>query len=112
MDLDFSQALRRVSVVVPFSTAIFLPATSVMRWTGDAWLTSTPPASMKTRFEKSTFASRASVCVVLAHSMSAFPSATICSRAGVVPRIQFTLRFGSPTARPICAITCLQRSIE
>ena len=67
---------------------------------------------MKIRFEKSTFASRDCVCVVFAHSRSALPEATICRRSVTDPAIQFTLRFGSPTARPICAMTRLHRSIE
>ena len=108
----FSVSFRRVSVVVPASTAIFLPPMSATRLTGESDFTRKPPPSTKIRFEKSTEASRASVCVVFAHSMSALPDATICRRSDTDPPTQFTLRFGSPTARPICAITRLQMSIE
>ncbi len=108
----FSVSFRRDSVVVPASTATFLPPRSVTLFTGESDFTRKPPPSTKIRFEKSTDASRAIVCVVFAHSRSALPLATICSRSDTEPISQFTLRFGSPTARPICAITRLQMSIE
>ena len=52
------------------------------------------------------------VGVVFAHSSCARPDAIIARRSPTEPAIQFTLRAGSPIARPICAMTRLQRSIE
>ena len=108
----FSTSFRRFSVVVPFRTAIFLPPRSAIALIGVPALTRNPPPSKKIRFEKSTVAKRACVCVVLAHSRSARPAATICRRSVTEPESQFVLRFGSPTVRPICAMIRLHRSIE
>ena len=54
-----SVSFRRVSVVVPFSTAIFLPPMSVTLLIGESDLTRKPPPSTKMRLEKSTLARRA-----------------------------------------------------
>ena len=83
-----------------------------MRLIGAPAFTSRPPPSMKIRLEKSTLASRVCVCVVLAHSSSARPPATICSRSATGAASQLIFSSGSPTARAICATTRLHRSIE
>ena len=74
--------------------------------------TRNPPPSTKIRLLKSTSFIRVCDAVVLAHSRSTLPMATIAMRFGTVSTTQFTLRSGTPTARPIDAITRLHRSIE
>ena len=67
--------------------------------------------STNTNAEKSTSRRRVSVVVVLAQSRSALPVATMSMRSATVPTSQRVRNSGSPTARPISAITRRQRSI-
>ena len=67
--------------------------------------------STNTSAEKSTSRRRVSVVVVLAQSRSALPVATMSTRSATVPTSQRVRKSGSPTARPISAITRRQRSI-
>ena len=83
-----------------------------MLFSGAPALTSSPPPSTKIRLEKSTWASRVSVCVVFAHSRSARPEATICKRSVTEPGCQFTFSSASPSVCATCAITRLHSSIE
>jgi hypothetical protein len=79
---------------------------------GESVFTRNPPPSTKMRLLKSTLARRVRVSVVFAHSRSARPEPTIARRSVTPPTIQLILRLGSPTVRPIWAITRLQMSIE
>ena len=106
-----SCALIARSLVVPATTAIFLPDRSESERTPEAALVSSPVVSTKMTLEKSTSFMRASVIVLEPHSMSAWPLATASKRVCTVTGTQLIFRPGTLSWRSIELTTRLHRSI-
>ena len=91
-----SAARRAFSVVVPGITATVSSTSPATLWMPEPRFTSRLPPDRKVMLVKSTFSMRDSVMVLVPHSMSILPLATMSKRLPSVTAAYWILVFGKP----------------